>query len=122
MPMSYFLCDGCWWANYFASRSEVGVFLQSCFGSLWCFSSGPGVWWPSDLVLKSSGPITFDSRSRVNYLVQVWFWAFLRVLSMDQRLCGGESCLIFRKEGGCGSIWVMRTGFSLTKVCFFWGE
>ncbi|KEH16389.1 hypothetical protein MTR_0200s0020 [Medicago truncatula] len=31
---------------------------------------------PSDLVLKSGGPITFDSRSEVSSLAQVWFWAF----------------------------------------------
>ena len=40
---------------------------------LWC-TKGEGS--PSDLVLKSGGVITFDSRSRVNSLDQVWFWAF----------------------------------------------
>jgi len=28
-----------------------------CFDGLWCFSSGPGIRWPSDLVLKTGGPI-----------------------------------------------------------------
>ena len=45
--------------------------------------------WPSDLVLKSCGPVVFYSRSGVNYLVQVWFWAFLGVLSVDKGLWGG---------------------------------
>jgi len=31
---------------------------------------------PSILVLKFGGPITFDSRSGVSSLDQVWFWAF----------------------------------------------
>jgi len=29
--LSYFLCVGCWWACYFASRSGASVLLQSCF-------------------------------------------------------------------------------------------
>jgi len=41
--LSYFLCVGCWWADYVASRSGVGVLLQFCFGWLWCSSGGPGV-------------------------------------------------------------------------------
>jgi hypothetical protein len=45
--------------------------------------------WPYDLVLKSGGPIAFDSRSGVSSLVLDWFWAFLGVLSVDRRLCGG---------------------------------
>jgi len=40
---------------------------------LWC-TEGEGC--PSDLILKSGGLITFDSRSRVSSLYQVWFWAF----------------------------------------------
>jgi len=40
---------------------------------LWC-TRGEGC--PSDLVLKSGGPITFDSRSGVSSLAQVWYWAF----------------------------------------------
>jgi len=36
-----------------------------------------GLGCPSDLVLKSGGPIAFDSRSGVSSLVQVWFWTFL---------------------------------------------
>ena len=47
--LSYFLCVGCWWVGYFASRPGVGVFLQSCLDWPWCFSSGPGVRWPSNL-------------------------------------------------------------------------
>jgi hypothetical protein len=34
----------------------------------------------ADLVLKSGGPITFDSRSGVSSLAQVGFWAFVFVL------------------------------------------
>jgi len=30
----------------------------------------------------SGGPITFDSRSGVSSLAQVWFWAFFFVLSV----------------------------------------
>jgi len=84
------LCVGCWWAGYFASRSGAGVFLQSCLDGLWYFSGGPGVRWPSDLISKSGGPIAFDSRTGVSSLIQVWFWAFLGVLSMDRRLCGAR--------------------------------
>ena len=53
------------------------------------------LWWtggkgcPSDLVLKSGGPIAFDSRSGVSSLVQVWFWAFL---------------VFFRWTGGCAVV------------------
>ncbi|AET03893.1 hypothetical protein MTR_8g077280 [Medicago truncatula] len=41
----------------------------------------------SDLILKYSGLITFDSRSGVNSLIQVWFWAFL----MFFRWTGGRT-------------------------------
>jgi len=41
---------------------------------LWC-TGGEGC--PSDLVLKSGGPITFDSISGVSALAQVWFWLFM---------------------------------------------
>jgi hypothetical protein len=40
---------------------------------LWCIE-GEGC--PFDLVIKCGGPITFDSRSGVSSLAQVWFWAF----------------------------------------------
>jgi len=40
---------------------------------LWCTGSEQC---PFDLVLKSGGSITFDSRSRVSSLAQVWFWNF----------------------------------------------
>jgi len=49
-------------------------------------------WWtggkgyPSELVLKSGGPIAFDSRSGVSSLDEVWFWVFLA---------------FFRWTGGC---------------------
>jgi hypothetical protein len=32
---------------------------------------------PYDLVLKSGGPIAFDSRSRVSSLTLVWFWVYI---------------------------------------------
>jgi len=114
------LCAGCWWAGYFASRSGASVLLQSCFDGLGVSLVDRGLRWPSDLILKSSGPITFDSRLGVSSLVQVWFWALLGVLSVNQRLRGGGGCLIFRKDG-CGSVWVMRTGF-LLQGCSFGGE
>ena len=66
--------------------------------------------WPSDLVLKSGGPVAFDSRSGVSSLVVDLFWAFLGVLSVDRRLCGCGGWSIFRK-GGCGSVWVLTTQF-----------
>jgi hypothetical protein len=46
----------------------------------------------SDLVLKSCGPIAFDSRSGVSSLIQVWFWAFLVFL----RWTGG--CAVVEAE------------------------
>lgn len=55
------------------------------------------LWWtvgkgcPSNLVMKTNGPITFDSRSRVSCFIQVLFWAYFGVLSVDQRLRGGGS-------------------------------
>lgn len=89
--MSFVLLFVCWMleAGYFASRLGAGVFLQFCFDWLWCFSHGPGVRWPSDFVLKFGGPIAFDLRSGVSSLVEVSFLAFLGVLSVDWRLCGG---------------------------------
>jgi len=70
---------------------EIGSRCLSaiCFDWLWCFSGKPGVRWPYDLILKTGGPIVFHSRSGVSYLVQVWFWTFVGVLSMDRRLCSG---------------------------------
>jgi len=59
---------------------------------LWC-TRGEGC--PTILVLKSSGPITFDSRSGVSSLAQVWFWAFFGFLLVDRRSRGGGSCMIF---------------------------
>jgi hypothetical protein len=50
-----------------------------------------GEWCPSNLILKFGGPITFDSRSEVSSLAQVWFWVFLWFLSVDQRLRGSGS-------------------------------
>ena len=50
------------------------------------------LWWtggkgcPSGWVMKSGGPIAFDSRSGVSSLAQVWFWAFMA---------------FFRWPGGC---------------------
>jgi len=60
---------------------------------LWCIG-GEGC--PSDLVLKSGGPITFDSRSRVNYLAQVLVLGLLWFLSVDQRSRGGGNCMILQ--------------------------
>jgi len=51
---------------------------------------------PADLVLKSDGPITFDSRSEVSSLAQVGFWAFFCALTVDRRSRGGGSCMILR--------------------------
>lgn len=47
--------------------------------------------WPSELVPMSGGPIAYNSRSGVSYLVQIWFWALFVVLSVDRRLCGGRN-------------------------------
>jgi len=60
---------------------SISVVANSCL-SLGC---------PSDLILKSGGPITFDSRSGVSSLVQVWFWALFGVLLVDRRFRGGGS-------------------------------
>jgi hypothetical protein len=54
------------------ASSAIIVWLATVF--LW-WIGGKGC--PSDLILKSGGPISFDSRSGVSSLVQVWFWAFL---------------------------------------------
>jgi len=54
---------------------------------------------------KFGGPITFDSRSGVSSLDQVWFWAFLWFLSVDRRSRGGGCWLIFR-------LWAFRFGSS----------
>ncbi|KEH26474.1 transmembrane protein, putative [Medicago truncatula] len=58
---------------------EIGSWCLSAiyFDWLWCFSGKRRVRWPYDLVLKTGGPIAFDSRSGVSYVVQVWFWALL---------------------------------------------
>ena len=74
---------------------------------LWC-TEGEGC--PSVLVLKSGGPITFDSRLGVSSLDQVWFWAFYGFF----RWIGGrevvEAAWSFRYElFGCGSTLVFRT-------------
>jgi len=45
---------------------------------------------PPDLVLKSGGPITFDSRSGVSFVVKFGF-GLLWFLSVDWRLRGGGS-------------------------------
>jgi len=47
--------------------------------------------YPSDLVLKSSGPITFDSRSGVSSFAQVLVLGFLWFLSVHRRSRGGGS-------------------------------
>jgi len=60
------------------------VWLATMF-LLW--TGGKGC--PSDLVLKSGGPITFDSRSGVSSLVPIWVWVSL--VSVDRRLRGGGS-------------------------------
>jgi hypothetical protein len=48
--------------------SGIIVWLATVF--LWC-TEGKGC--PSKLVMKSGGPITFDSRSGASSLVLVWF-------------------------------------------------
>jgi len=53
------------------ASSGIIVWLATVF---LCWTGSKGC--PSDLVLKSGGPIAFDSRSGVSSLVQVWFWAF----------------------------------------------
>jgi hypothetical protein len=58
---------------------------------LWC-TGGEGC--PADLILKTGGPITFDSRSGVSSLAQVAFWAFYDALLVDRRLRNGGSCMI----------------------------
>jgi len=73
---------------------------------LWC-TGGEGC--PSDLVLKSGGPITFDSRSGVSSLAQVLFLGFLCFFwwiggrevmeaewSFGYELFRGGSALVFR--------------------------
>jgi len=52
--------------------------------------------YPSDLVLKSSGPITFDSRSGVSSFAQVLVLGFLWFLSVHRRSRGGGSWMVFR--------------------------
>jgi hypothetical protein len=55
---------------------------QSCLGGYGVFRVDRGEGCPYDLVLKSGGPITFDSRSGASSLAQVWGFIF-GVLSMD---------------------------------------
>ena len=82
-----------WLRDRELASSSIIVWLATMF-----------LWWtggnqcPSDLVLKTGGSITFDSRTGVSSLVQVWFWAFFDVHSMDWRLRGGGSCIIFRER------------------------
>ena len=64
---------------------------------------------PSDLTLKSGGPITFDSRSGVSSLAQVRFWVFYGFFrwiggrevvetnwSFRKMICGCCLALVFR--------------------------
>lgn len=68
------LCAGFRWAGYFCFEIGSRCLAAILFGLIWCFSSVPGVRGVL-LVLKSGGPIAFDSRTGVSYLAQVWFWA-----------------------------------------------
>jgi len=55
---------------------EHRCLAEILFDWLW-WTKGEGC--PFVLVLKSGGPITFDSRLGVISLVQVWVWAFVGV-------------------------------------------
>jgi hypothetical protein len=75
--LSFFLCAGFPVSRLLLLRDRESmsscnlVWLDLVF--LWC-TGGEGC--PSDLTIKSGGPITFDLRSGVSSLAQVRFWAF----------------------------------------------
>jgi len=81
---------------------------------LWC-TRGKGCHF--DLVLKSGGSITFDSRSGVRSLAQVLVLGFLWFLSVDQRSRGGWSGLIFSDR----SFSVVTQLSCWGRGVYFWG-
>jgi len=92
--MSFVILFVCWFpvGRLLLLRDRESVSSCNLVGCdlvfLWCIG-GEGC--PSDLFLKTGGPITFDSRSRVSSLVQGWFLGFLWFLLVDRRLRGGGS-------------------------------
>ena len=118
--MSFVLNIACWFSVgrlLLLRDRESGSSCNLClawFGFLWC-TGGEGV--PANLVLKSGGPITFDSRSGVSSLSQVRFWAFV--------LCsfgGSEVARLWklhdpsvRRSSNCGSLGCWSLGV------LFWG-
>jgi len=78
---------------------------------------------PANLVLKSGGPVTFDSRSGVSYFTQVGFWAFVLCSfggSEVARLWKLHDPLV-RCSSICASAWVLGYGSFILRV-FFGGE
>jgi len=74
---SYVLYAGVRWAGYFCFEIGSWWLAVIMFDLIWCSMVYGGEGRPTDLVLKFGGPITFDSRLRVNSLAQVSFWVFV---------------------------------------------
>jgi len=69
MPIVLLFVYWMWVGRSFCFEIGSRCIFAICFNGLWCFSGGPGMRWPSDLVLNTGGPITLI-RDRESVL---WF-------------------------------------------------
>jgi len=89
--LSYILCASFRWAGYFCFEIGSWCLATTLFGLVY-----RGWVCPFDLVLKSGGPIAFDSRLGASFFDSSWVLGFEGVLSVDWRWRGGGSWMIFR--------------------------
>lgn len=128
--------------NNFCFKIGIRCPTTILFSWLWCFSGGSEVRGILLFCFESRGPIAFDLRSEVGYLVQFWFWTFFGVFrwtggwevvvpewSLDRIwLNFGEEDLMFHLDGcsfgvSGGDVWFMDIVFQWSfreGVCFRW--